>query len=56
MVMAVVLAQRKPTTSENEHKCSISGLVGLLISSTDQRKPTTPENKHEHSMLRVVGC
>ncbi len=56
MVVAVALAQRKPTTSENKRKCSILGLVGLLISGGGQRKPTMPENKYEHSMLRVVDC
>ena len=56
MVVAVALAQRKPTTSENERERSISGLVGLLIGGGGQRKPATPENERERSMSRVVGC
>ena len=56
MVVAVALAQGKPTTSKNERERSISGLVGLLIGGGGHRKPATPENEHKHSMSRVVGC
>jgi len=56
MVVAVALAQRKPTTSEIECERSISGLVGLLIGGGGQRKHATPENERERSFSGVVGC
>jgi len=45
--------QRKPTTAENEHECSISAIVGGGGGS--QRRPTTAGNEQERSISAVVG-
>jgi len=51
--------QGKPTTIENEHKCSILAVVGEVIgvgSNGGQRKPRTAKNECEHSISSIVIC
>ena len=47
--------QRKPTTAENEHARSISGVMGVHSGGGNQRKPTTTKNERERSFSGVVG-
>jgi len=50
MVVVDVGGQRKPTTTKNEHECSISGVV----SGGSQREPSTAESGHAHAIPAVM--